>query len=183
MGLLSSKHDVFSAARFFNSSRSFDSTDEFIPSALKSLKECFESNGFKFRVKSQSLHKTVVEVQKGNILHQALGLRNGLEITFTRHDDSTDVEVKNCLIENHLIGPALVYQYIPQLRIPILLSDGLGLIMQTRLPELAMAAIEEAYAQLTGNHRVFCPYCGNPITCEDGVCDACGKSVTTEVLL
>lgn len=183
MGILSSKHDVFSAACIFKSSRSFDATDEFIPSALRSLKEHFESNGFQFRVKSESLHKTVVEVQKGNILHQALGLRNGLEITFIRHDESTDVDIRNCLIENHLIGPALIFHYVPQLRIPIMISDGIGLFMQTNLPEQAMDAIEEAYAELTGNHRVFCPYCGKPITREDGVCDACGKSAAAEVSL
>ena len=167
----------------FHSTRAFDATDEFIPAALKSLQDQFEAKGFRFRVKSESLHRTVVEVQRGGLLHQAVGLRNGLEITFTRREGSTVVEVRDCLIENQLIGPAIIFRYLPQLRIPVAITDGIGLIMQANLPSQAMDAIEGAYAMQTGEHRVYCPYCGAPISREDGVCDACGKSIAAEVAL
>lgn len=165
----------------FSSQKTFKASGEFIPAAMKSIREAFSEKGFKFNVKSESYGRTIVEVQRGCVLHQALGLRNGLEITFTRNGDETDVMVRDCLVENQLVGPALIFYYVPKLRIPIAVTESIGLLMQINLPEKAMEAIQAAYDDVTGKQPVYCPYCGSRVTSEDGVCGNCGRSIIADV--
>lgn len=166
----------------FTAKQTFNASGEFIPMAMKHIEKTFNEKGYKFRVKSESLRRTVIEIQRGCILHQAFGLRNGLEITFTRNGEKTDVEVRDCLIENQVVGPALLFYYVPKLRIPIAVTESIGLILQANLPQKAMVAITEAYQECTGEQPVFCPYCGARITRGDGVCSCCGKSFFAEVI-
>lgn len=149
--------------------------------AMKHIREAFEDKGYKYRVKAEGCDRTVIEIQRGCILHQAFGLRNGLEITFSRNGKQTDVEVRSCLLENQVAGPAVLFYYVPKLRIPIAVTESVGLAMQADLPRKAMEAITEAYQDCTGNHHVYCPYCGARATREDGVCGNCGRSIIADV--
>ncbi len=166
----------------FTAKQTFNASGEFIPMSMKHIQKAFEDKGYKYKVKSEGYGRTVIEVQRGCFLHQAFGLRNGLEITFTRNGEQTEVEVRDCLIENQVVGPALLFYYVPKLRIPIAVTEGVGLILQATLPQKAMDAITEAYEECTGESPVYCPYCGARVTREDGVCDSCGKSIVAEVV-
>lgn len=169
------------ARSVFSAQQTFKASGEFIPAAMKSIREAFEEKGYRFNVKSESYGRTIVEVQRGCVLHQALGLRNGLEITFTRNGDETDVEVRDCLVENQLVGPALLFYYVPKLRIPIAVTESIGLLMQVNLPEKAMEVIRAAYEDITGKQPVYCPFCGARVTSEDGVCGSCGRNIIADV--
>ena len=158
----------------FSTSQIFNASGEFIPTATRMLKEHFESIGFKYRVKSESFDRTVIEIQKGNFVHQALGLRHGLEVTFTRDGKDTYVEIRDCLIENQLIGPSLIFYYVPKLRIPIAITDSIGLALQINLPDKAMEIIDEAYHECTGASREFCPHCGTQMHDGEKRCGECG---------
>lgn len=163
--------------KFFTSSQTFNASGEFIPTAMKMLKEHFEEKGFKYRVKSESYGRTIIEIQRGNFLHQALGLRHGMEITFTRDGEDTDVEIRDCLIENQLIGPSLIFYYLPKMRIPIAITDSIGLALQVNLPEKAMAVVDEAYHECTGASREFCPHCGTQMGTDETRCSECGYAM------
>ena len=165
----------------FSAQQTFKASGEFIAAAMKSIREAFSEKGYRFNVKSESYGRTIIEVQRGCVLHQALGLRNGLEITFTRNGNETDVEVRDCLVENQLVGPALLFYYVPKLRIPIAITEGIGLLMQVNLPEKAMELIRAAYEDVTGMQPVYCPFCGARVTSEDGVCSNCGRSIIADV--
>lgn len=160
--------------RIFSAKQTFNASGEFVPEAMRKLKENFEERGFEYEVMSESLTKTVIQFQRGCIVHQALGLRNGIEITFTKDGENTDVEVRDCLIENQLIGPGLIFYYFPKLRIPIAVTDAIGLALQINLPQKAMNIIDEAYHECTGASRAYCPHCGNKMAAGDTACGACG---------
>lgn len=147
----------------YNSNKSFSASQDFVRFAMKKLRESFGERGFKFNVKSESLERTVVEVQRGNIIHQALGLRNGLEITFTKTDETVDVEACACLLENQIAGPALIFYLIPQARIPIAISESAGLILQLGLDEEAIDVVEEAFEEFSGIAPEYCTQCGQRI--------------------
>lgn len=165
----------------FNSSRTFTVQETFIPYAMNRIKESFEEKGYKFNVKSQSYNRTIVEIQRGNVLHQVVGLRHGLEIVFTRNGKDIDIEARACLLENHVAGPAILALAIPKIRIPLAVTDGIGLLFEIGLDEEVLSIVYEAFEAFTGKAPVFCTHCGAQIHREDGVCDECGYNVYSEV--
>lgn len=165
----------------FTAKETFSASGEFIPMAMRNIREAFSEKGYKYNVKSETCNRTIIEVQRGSIVHQAFGLRNGLEITFTRKGEQTEVEVRDCLIENQVVGPAILFRYVPKLRIPVAVTEGVGLCMQATLPRKAMDAIAEAYEECTGERPAFCPFCGARVSRNDHVCGSCGKRILEEV--
>lgn len=165
----------------FTASQTFNASGEFIPMAMKQIHDTFSAIGYKYKVKSESYGRTIIEIQRGTVLHQAVGLRNGLEITFTRYDEQTEVEVRDCLIENQVVGPAILFHYVRKLRIPIMATESIGLVMQANLTKKAMETIQLAYEEYQGEKAIFCPYCGERISREERVCSHCGKTIITEI--
>ena len=168
--------------RLFSTSRTFTCSEPFISFAIDRIRKSFEGCGYRFSVKSQSLDRTVVEIQRGNVLHQVVGLRHGVEIIFTKSQEGVSVETKACLLENHIAGPAIIAMAIPELRVPLAITDGLGLVLDFGLDEEAMGVIEDAYAEFSGDPVVFCTHCGAPIHNANDICDKCGHSSVSEVL-
>jgi len=164
----------------FNTTRSFTVSESFIPYAMNRIRETFEEKGYRFNIKSESYDRTIVEIQRGNVLLQIAGLRRGLEIVFTKNRKDIDVEARACLLENHLAGPAIIALAIPKIRIPLAVTDGIGLIFEIGLDEEAISVIDEAYEAFTGKAPIFCTHCGAQIHREDGVCEECGFSAFSE---
>ena len=147
----------------YNSSRTFTASQDFVPFAIRKIKDAFGQRHFKLNVKSESLDRTVIEVQRGGIIQQAIGMRAGLEITFTREGDEIEVEARACLIENQLVGPAIIFYAIPKARIPVAIIDGLSLLYHLGLDEDALDVVSEAFAEFSGIAPEYCPHCGQRV--------------------
>lgn len=163
----------------FSAKQTFQASDEFVPIALRAIKKHFKRKGFNYTVRRDSYNVTSVEIQRGRLYEQALGMKKGTVIIFTRNGSSTAVEVRDCIIKNQLAGPAVLLYCLPQLRLPIAITEAFGMGMQANLPAEVMEVISEVYRRHVSNHTAFCPFCGTEMDKNERICHACGRSINT----
>lgn len=146
---------------------------EFIPIACRSIKEIFEAEGFDYSVKSELFNKTVIVVSKGNLVKQIVGLKQGLEISFTTSADSIVVKAEPTLFKDQAIATALSL-FVTW---PVLIPQIIGLIKQAKLDEKAINIVMQTLSAYNESRPVFCPICGKKIVSVDGKCPNCGTLV------
>lgn len=165
----------------FSTTNIYRVQESFVPYAMNRIRDTFEEKGFTFNVKSETYRNTIVDIQRGGLLHQVVGMRHGLEVIFTRGNGTIKVEAKATLLENHIAGPAVIAVVCPSLRIPLLVSDGMGLIMDFGLDSDVMDVIDEAYATFTGERVRYCTHCGAAMHGDETTCSACGCEESSRV--
>ena len=152
----------------FTSSKMYTAGQELIPIACREIKKSFEADGFEYAVKSESYNKTVVTVTKGNLFKQAVGLKQGLEISFTSSNGSVSVEAKGTVLKDQAIASAITLL----VAWPVLIPQIIGMINQSKLDEKVLEAVDKAYNECRTATKVFCPNCGHEVV--NGVCPNCG---------
>lgn len=161
----------------FSAKETFRAPDEFVPMAMRAIKEHFKEKGFTYKVRTESYSRTIVQIQQGGMLLQAAGLRRGAVIIFMRHDGQTDVEVRECVIRNQVVGPAIISHYVPKLRTAMLVTAAFGLAKQANLSKEIMGVVVHAYRKCSGSSGTFCPFCGATMSAGECVCPSCGNTV------
>lgn len=158
----------------FTSSKTFIAGQEFIPHACRKIKEVFEADGFEYAVKSESYDKTVITVTKGNLVKQVVGLKQGLEISFSHSGGEILAEAKGTVIKDQAIASAIsliVYW-------PVAVAQIIGLIGQSKLDEKAIEVVEGAYSEFNNSEKpVFCTHCGHQVNGVNGKCPNCGNAL------
>jgi len=157
----------------FSTSKHYTAGKEFIPLACRGIKKNFESNGFEYSVKSESYNKTIVAVTKGNLVKQAVGLKQGLEISFSHSDGSVLVEAKGTVLKDQAIASAITLLYTPVVLIPQII----GMINQAKLDEKALDVVDGIYRDFSSEKPVFCTHCGHQVKEVNGRCPNCGNTL------
>lgn len=139
----------------FESSTIINAPQEFIPVACRKIRSAFEAEGFEYSIKTESFNKTVVLITKGNLVKQAVGLKQGLEITFVPGNGSISVAVAW----------------------PVLIAQIIGLINQSKLDERVIETVKLALAEYNEVKPVFCTNCGKQVKSTDGLCPECGNRI------
>jgi len=155
----------------FSTSKYYTAGQELIPLACREIKKTFESEGFDYSVKSESYNQTVVIVSKGNLVKQAVGLKQGLEITFAHSDGTVSVEAKGTVLKDQAIASAITLL----VAWPVLIPQIIGLINQSKLDEKVIVAVDTAHQECCKKKKVFCTHCGHEVTGVDGRCPNCGS--------
>lgn len=154
----------------FNSFKRYEVSSSFILNAVNAIKTVFEAEGFEFEEKSGTLSKTVIEVTKGDLVKQAIGLKQGLQITFEYDGQYVNVEAKGIVVKNQLIASAITL-FVTW---PVLIPQIIGLINQSKLDEKAIAVIDSAYSSYNTESGVFCTHFGVRIPRGETRCPHCG---------
>ena len=157
----------------FDSSKRYEVSFSFIPSAVNAIKTVFEAEGFEFEKKSGTLSKTVIEVTKGDLVRQAIGLKQGLQITFEHDGQYVNVEAKGIVVKNQLIASAITL-FVTW---PVLIPQIIGLINQSKLDEKAIAVIDSAFASYNTDNGEFCTCCGARVSNGETHCPHCGAAL------
>lgn len=157
----------------FTTTRNFEATPAFIPFAIERIRENLSGEGFEFQKKEGAFGKTVIEVTKGNLVKQIVGLRQGLEISFRPEGNRIDVTAKGIVLKNQVIAGALSYFVFW----PVLISQVIGLIKQSRLDDRTMEIIADAHRNFVRQRPSFCPHCGSRVLGEAVHCPTCGKAL------
>lgn len=155
----------------FSTSKLYTAGQELIPLACREIKKSFESEGFEYSVKSESYNQTVVIVTKGNLVKQAVGLKQGLEISFSYSDGTVSVEAKGTVLKDQAIASAITLL----VTWPVLIPQIIGMINQSKLDEKVIEAVDKAYKECVMEKKVFCTHCGQEVTGVDGRCPNCGN--------
>lgn len=157
----------------FTTSATFKASPSFTPYAINALKCDYEAKGFDFEKKPGTASKTIVEVTKGNLVKQVIGLKQGLEITFEQDGSNINVTAKGIVVKNQLVATTLTLLawwvfIIPQI---------VGLIKQSKLDKEAINVIENAYASYEREKPTFCTHCGVKVTSGTTICPHCGRAL------
>lgn len=157
----------------FTTSVTFKVSPSFIPYAVNALKCDFEAKGFDFEKKTGTASKTIIEVTKGNLVKQVVGLKQGLEITFEQDGSNVNVAAKGIVVKNQLVATSLTLLaswvfIIPQI---------IGLIKQSKLDKEAITIIENAHASFESESPTFCTHCGGKVTSGTIICPHCGRAL------
>lgn len=155
----------------FESSTLFNAPQEFIPVACRKIKSEFEADGFDYAVKTESFNKTVVLVTKGNLVKQAIGLKQGLEITFKPECGMVSVNARGTVIKDQAIATILSML----VAWPVVIAQIIGLVNQSKLDEMAIETVTSAMAEYNEEKPVFCTHCGKKVKSTDGICPICGE--------
>ncbi len=157
----------------FTSTKYYEVSYSFIPQAIEAIKGAFEADGFDFEKQPGTYNKSIVTVTKGNLVKQAVGLKQGLEISFESNGDRVYVEAKGVVIKNQMIA-SVITLFITW---PVLIPQIIGLIKQAKLDERAIDIIDSAYDSYTRESPVFCTHCGGRITGAATRCPHCDASL------
>lgn len=157
----------------FESSTIINAPQEFIPVACRKIRSAFEAEGFEYSIKTESFNKTVVLITKGNLVKQAVGLKQGLEITFVPGNGSISVAAKGTVIKDQAIATALSML----VAWPVLIAQIIGLINQSKLDERVIETVKLALAEYNEVKPVFCTHCGKQVKSTDGLCPECGNRI------
>lgn len=157
----------------FESSTIINAPQEFIPVACRKIRSAFEAEGFEYSIKTESFNKTVVLITKGNLVKQAVGLKQGLEITFVPGNGSISVAAKGTVIKDQAIATALSMLVAR----PVLIAQIIGLINQSKLDERVIETVKLALAEYNEVKPVFCTHCGKQVKSTDGLCPECGNRI------
>lgn len=155
----------------FESSTIINAPQEFIPVACRKIRSVFEAEGFEFTIKTESFNKTVVLITKGNLVKQAVGLKQGLEITFVPENGNISVTAKGTVIKDQAIA-TVVSMLVAW---PVLVAQIIGLINQSKLDERVIETIHSALVEYNEAKPIFCTHCGKQIRSTDGICPECGN--------
>lgn len=157
----------------FTTSKTFKVSPSFIPYAVNALKDVFEAKGFDFEKKPGTANKTIIEVTKGNLVKQVVGLKQGLEITFEQDGCDIIVTAKGIVVKNQLVATTLTLLAWWVIIIPQII----GLIKQSKLDKEAIAVIENAYASYESESPTFCTHCGAKVSAGTTICPHCGRAL------
>ena len=155
----------------FVSTMSINAPQEFIPFACAKVKHSFESEGFDYQVKSESFNKTIITVTKGNLIKQAVGLKQGLEVSFTHDNGRIDIEAKGTVLKDQAIASALTL-FVAW---PVFIPQIIGMVKQSKLDERVIDTVVSAHSEFNASKPVFCTHCGKQVTTTSGVCPHCGN--------
>lgn len=167
------ENKIIEAMSTFDSSKRYEVSFSFIPSAVNAIKTVFEAEGFEFEKKTGTLSKTVVEVTKGDLVRQAIGLKQGLQITLEHDGQYVNVEAKGIVVKNQLIASAIAL-FVTW---PVLIPQIIGLINQSKLDEKAIAVIDSAFASYNTDNGEFCTCCGARVSNGETHCPHCGAAL------
>ena len=154
----------------FTNNKSYTAGSSFIPYAVERIRSTFESEGFEFSRKSDTFNRTVVAVTKGNLFKQAVGLKQGLEISFSNEGGRIDVEVRGTVLKDQLLASGIVL-FVTW---PVIIPQIIGMIRTSGLCERAVALVDAAYSDFCTERPSFCTHCGGRLTGNPGVCPHCG---------
>lgn len=157
----------------FESSTIINAPQEFIPVACRKIRSAFEAEGFEYSIKTESFNKTVVLITKGNLVMQAVGLKQGLEITFIPGNGNISVAAKGTVIKDQAIA-TVVSMLVAR---PVLIAQIVGLINQSKLDERVIETVKLALAEYNEVKPVFCTHCGKQVKSTDGLCPECGNRI------
>lgn len=157
----------------FDSSKRYEASSSFIPRAVNAIKTVFEADGFELEKKSGTLNKTVIEVTKGDLVKQAIGLKQGLQIIFEYDGQYVNVDVKGVVVKNQLIASSITL-FVTW---PVLIPQIIGLIKQSKLDEKVIAVIDSAFASYNTDDSVFCTHCGARVPSGETHCPHCGAAL------
>lgn len=157
----------------FESSTIINAPQEFIPIACRKIRSAFEAEGFEYSIKTESFNKTVVLITKGNLVMQAVGLKQGLEITFIPGNGNISVAAKGTVIKDQAIA-TVVSMLVAR---PVLIAQIVGLINQSKLDERVIETVKLALAEYNEVKPVFCTHCGKQVKSTDGLCPECGNRI------
>lgn len=157
----------------FTSCKSYDASATFIPFATTRIREFFSADGFEINQKAGACNKTVLEVTKSNLFKSAVGLKQGLEITFENEGGRIAVEVRGTVLKNQLVATTLSFF----LFWPVIIPQIIGMIKQSGLDDKAIGVIDEAYDTFSSDHPTYCTNCGRRITGNPSHCPHCNASL------
>lgn len=157
----------------FCTSKRYEVSSTFIPYAIERIRETFSAEGFDINQKGESINKTVLEVTKGNLVKKAIGLKQGLEITFETNGRYIDVEAKGTVLKDQAIASTITLL----LAWPVMIPQIIGLINQAGLDDKAIGIIDTAYATFTNEQLTFCTHCGGRVTGNPTSCPHCGAQL------
>ena len=155
----------------FNSSTIISAPQEFIPVACRKIKSVFEAEDFEYSVKMESFNKTVILITKGNLVKQAVGLKQGLEISFVPENGKISVTAQGTVIKDQAIA-TVVSMLVAR---PILIAQIIGMINQSKLDERVIETVNSALVEYNEAKPVFCTHCGKQVKSTDGTCPECGN--------
>ena len=154
----------------FKSTKSYEVSSSFIPSAVDAVRTALEQEGFLFEKMPGTCRKTVIEVTKENLVKHMVGLNQGLRISFESDGDRVHVDVKGIVVKNQLFPTVISALFFW----PVIIPQIIGLIKQSRLDGKALAIVDAAYAAYVREVPVFCTVCGEKITALSVRCPHCG---------
>lgn len=154
----------------FESSTIINAPQEFIPVACRKIRTIFEAEGFEYSIKTESFNKTVVLITKGNLVKQAVGLKQGLEISFVPENGKISIAAKGTVIKDQAIATALSLLVVW----PVLIAQIVGLINQSKLDERVIETVNSALIEYNEVKPVFCTHCGKQVKSTGGICPECG---------
>lgn len=157
----------------FKSTKSYEVSSSFIPSAVDAVRAALEREGFLFERKPGTYRKTVIEVTKENLVKHIVGLNQGLRISFESDGDRVQVEVQGIVVKNQLIASVISFVFFW----PMIVPQIIGLIKQSRLDEKALAIVDTAYAAYVHDTPAFCTHCGGKVSVNDVRCPHCGAAL------
>ena len=157
----------------FSTSKSYKASSTFVPYAIECISDSFTSEGFEVSKKSISFNKSVIEVTKGNLVKKAIGLKQGLEISFESNGDSVLVEARGTVLKDQLIASSITL-FVTW---PVLIPQIIGLIKQSALDDKAIGVVDTAYANYTNQNPSYCTHCGGRISGPQPICPHCGTSL------
>jgi hypothetical protein len=154
----------------FTSNKSYAAGATFIPYAVERIRNAFVSEGFEFSRKSDSYSRTVIQVTKGNLFVKAVGLKQGLEISFTNEDGRITVEARGTVLKDQFAASMLTLL----VAWPVVIPQIIGMVRQSGLDDRAIGIADAAYADYCAEKPSFCPHCGAKVSGNPGRCPHCG---------
>lgn len=154
----------------FSTSKRYKATATFIPYAIDRIRESFSADGFEVNQRAGSYNQAILEVTKGDLFKKAVGLKQGLEITFETDGDFVNVDAKGTVLKDQAIASTLTLL----VAWPVLIPQIIGLIKQAGLDDKAIGIIDTAHAHFENEQPTFCTHCGGRITDNPTTCPHCG---------
>lgn len=155
----------------FTSNKSYAAGATFIPYAVERIRNAFVSEGFEFSRKSDSYSRTVIQVTKGNLFVKAVGLKQGLEISFTNEDGRITVEARGTVLKDQFAASMLTLL----VAWPVIIPQIIGMVRQSGLDEKVIGLTDAAYGEFCAENPSYCPHCGGKVSGNPVLCPHCGS--------
>ena len=149
-----------------------------ISEVLEDFRNHFENKGFKVNIEDTA-DGAFISLTNDSIFKTISGLKTGLNITLISYDDSIEAKMDVGIFGKQAI-PGIIAMLVFW---PILVTQIIGLINQSKLDDEAYRTIEEsirAHEPKEEKHEAFCPFCGGGVKKDARFCPHCGKEILIE---